>query len=87
VAGACFERAASEQICELRAKSRFLRLVGHSHVATTTLAVDEAGFQLGRFLLMQLVVNSIYALVIGIGLLLIGIPNALLRAVCCSQRL
>jgi predicted PurR-regulated permease PerM len=62
-------------------RERFLRLIGHSHVATTTLAVDEAGSQLGRFLLMQLVVNSIYALVIGIGLLLIGIPNALLWAV------
>ncbi|MBV8278296.1 MAG: AI-2E family transporter [Verrucomicrobia bacterium] len=49
-------------------RERFLRLIGHSHVATTTLAVDEAGSQLGRFLLMQLVVNSIYALVIGIGL-------------------
>ena len=64
-----------------RLRERFLRLIGHSHVATTTLAVDEAGYQLGRFLLMQLVVNSIYALVIGVGLLLIGIPNALLWAV------
>jgi predicted PurR-regulated permease PerM len=62
-------------------RERFLRLIGHSQVATTTLAVDEAGFQLGRFLLMQLVVNSIYAFAVGIALLLIGIPNALLWAV------
>jgi predicted PurR-regulated permease PerM len=64
-----------------RLRERFLRLIGHSQAVTTTLAVDEAGYQLGRFLLMQLVVNSIYALVIGVGLLLIGIPNALLWAV------
>src|ERR1700736_5698833 len=60
---------------------RFLRLIGHSQIATTTLAVDEAGSRLSRFLLMQLAVNSVYALLIGIGLLLIGIPNTLLWAV------
>lgn len=62
-------------------RDRVLRLIGHSQMATTTLAVDEAGSRLSRFLLMQLAVNSVYALVIGIGLLLIGIPNALLWAV------
>jgi predicted PurR-regulated permease PerM len=64
-----------------RLRGRFLRLIGHSHMATTTLAVDEAGSRLSSFLLMQLVVNSAYALVIGIGLSMIGIPNALLWAV------
>lgn len=60
---------------------RFLRLTGHSHVASTTLAVDEVGSKLSRFLLGQLVVNTGYALLLGIGLFLIGIPNALLWAV------
>ena len=59
---------------------RFLRLIGHSHTATTTLAVDEAGSRLSSFLLMQLAVNSAYSLVLGIGLSLIGIPNAVLWA-------
>jgi predicted PurR-regulated permease PerM len=59
---------------------RFLRLIGHSHTATTTLAVDEAGSRLSSFLLMQLAVNSVYSLVLGIGLSLIGIPNAVLWA-------
>jgi predicted PurR-regulated permease PerM len=59
---------------------RFLRLIGHSHTATTTLAVDEAGSRLSSFLLMQLAVNSVYSVVLGIGLSLIGIPNAVLWA-------
>jgi predicted PurR-regulated permease PerM len=59
---------------------RFLRLIGHSHTATTTLAVDEAGSRLSSFLLMQLTVNSAYSLVLGIGLSLIGVPNAVLWA-------
>jgi len=59
---------------------RFLRLIGHSHTATTTLAVDEAGSRLSSFLLMQLAVNSAYSLVLGIGLSLIGIPNTVLWA-------
>jgi predicted PurR-regulated permease PerM len=63
-----------------RLRVRFLRLIGHSHVATTTLAVDEAGSRLSSFLLGQLLVNGGYALVLGLGLSLIGIPNALLWA-------
>jgi predicted PurR-regulated permease PerM len=62
-------------------RGRFLRLIGHSHVATTTLAIDEAGSKLSRFLLGQLMVNTGYALVLGLGLSLIGIPNPLLWAV------
>jgi predicted PurR-regulated permease PerM len=64
-----------------RFRGRFLRLIGHSHVVTTTLAVDEAGSRLSSFLLMQLAVNSGYALVVAIGLYFIGIPNAILWAV------
>ncbi len=64
-----------------RFRDRFIRLIGHSRMATTTLAVDEAGSRLSGFLLGQLEVNSIYAVVLGIGLFLIGIPNAMLWAV------
>ncbi|MBV9130230.1 MAG: AI-2E family transporter, partial [Verrucomicrobia bacterium] len=64
-----------------RFRDRFLRLIGHSRLATTTLAVDEAGHRISNFLLGQLLVNSGYALVLWIGLTLIGIPNALLWAV------
>src|ERR1700732_3431720 len=64
-----------------RLRVRFLRLIGHSHVATTTLAVDEAGSRLSGFLLGQLMVNTGFAILLGVGLFLIGIPNAFLWAV------
>ncbi|HEX3443337.1 MAG TPA: AI-2E family transporter [Chthoniobacterales bacterium] len=62
-------------------RDRFLRLIGHSQMATTTLAVDEAGSRLSKFLLVQLLVNTVYALVLGTGLYFIGIPNAVLWAI------
>ncbi len=65
----------------MRFRERFLRLIGHSRLATTTLAVDEAGSRISSFLFGQLVVNGAYAVVLAIGLSLIGIPNALLWAV------
>jgi predicted PurR-regulated permease PerM len=64
-----------------RLRTRFLRLIGHSRIATTTLAVDEAGHRLSGFLMGQLMVNTGFAILLGIGLFLIGIPNALLWAV------
>jgi predicted PurR-regulated permease PerM len=64
-----------------RLRDRFLRLIGHSRFATTTLAIDEAGTRLSGFLLGQLQVNSAYAFVLWIGLSLIGIPNAILWAI------
>jgi predicted PurR-regulated permease PerM len=64
-----------------RLRDRFLRLIGHSRFATTTLAIDEAGTRLSGFLLGQLQVNSVYAVILWIGLSLIGIPNAILWAI------
>lgn len=64
-----------------RLRDRFLRLIGHSRFATTTLAIDEAGTRLSRFLLGQLEVNSVYAFILWVGLSLIGIPNAILWAI------
>jgi predicted PurR-regulated permease PerM len=64
-----------------RFRVRFLRLIGHSRLATTTLAVDEAGSRISGFLFGQLMVNGAYSVILAIGLSLIGIPNALLWAV------
>ena len=64
-----------------RLRQRFLEMVGHSRLATTTLAIDEAGTRLSSFLLVQLQVNSGFAFLLGLGLYLIGIPNAMLWAV------
>jgi predicted PurR-regulated permease PerM len=64
-----------------RLRDRFLRIIGKSHVVTSALAVDEAGSRLNRFLLVQLQVNTGLAVAVGVGLYLIGIPNAILWAI------
>ena len=59
-------------------RDRFIRLVGHGDIHRTTEALQEAGRRVGRYLLMQLIVNVAYGVPIAIGLWFIGIPNALL---------
>lgn len=59
-------------------RDRFIRLVGANDLYRTTLMLEEAGSRVGRYLLMQLLTNSIYAVPIGLGLWLIGVPNAML---------
>lgn len=59
-------------------RDRFIRLVGHHDLHRTTAALEDAGKRVGRYLLMQLVVNTLYAIPITIGLWALGIPNALL---------
>jgi predicted PurR-regulated permease PerM len=59
-------------------RDRFIRLVGSHDLHRTTQVLEEAGTRVARYLLTQLLVNIIYALPIGIGLWLIGVPNAVL---------
>ncbi|QKC96027.1 AI-2E family transporter [Mesorhizobium sp. NZP2298] len=59
-------------------RDRFIRLVGYGDLHRTTEALQDAGKRVGRYLLMQLVVNIVYAIPIAIGLWILGIPNALL---------
>nr|WP_258045638.1 AI-2E family transporter [Mesorhizobium sp. NBSH29] len=59
-------------------RDRFIRLVGANDLHRTTEALQDAGKRVGQYLLMQLIVNVTYALPIGIGLWLIGVPNAML---------
>src|SRR5262249_7457678 len=59
-------------------RDRFLRLVGHARMTVTTKAVDDAGARISRYLLVQLVINSIFGLAIGVGLFLIGVEYAFL---------
>ena len=59
-------------------RDRFIRLVGAGDLHRTTEALQDAGKRVGQYLLMQLVVNLTYAIPIGLGLWLIGVPNALL---------
>ncbi|HEY8505071.1 MAG TPA: AI-2E family transporter, partial [Gemmataceae bacterium] len=59
-------------------RNRVLRLVGHAQLASTTRAMDEAGRLISRYLLMQVVINSAFGAVFGLGLFLIGVPYSFL---------
>jgi predicted PurR-regulated permease PerM len=59
-------------------RDRLIRLFGHGDVHRATAAISDAAKRIGRYLLMQLVVNVLYGLPVAVGLFLIGVPNALL---------
>lgn len=59
-------------------RDRFIRLVGSHDVHRTTEAMNDAGSRIGRYLLMQLLVNGTYGALFGLGLWLLGVPSALL---------
>jgi predicted PurR-regulated permease PerM len=61
-------------------RDRFIRLVGARDLARTTQVIEDAAGRVTTYLLMQLLVNTIYATPIGLGLWAIGIPNPLLWA-------
>jgi predicted PurR-regulated permease PerM len=65
-------------------RDRFIRLAGSRDLPRTTDALDDAAQRVGRYLLMQLVVNVTYAIPIGVGLWLIGIPNPILWGMLCG---
>jgi predicted PurR-regulated permease PerM len=59
-------------------RERFIRLISAGRLNVATQAVDDAAARVSRYLGMQLIVNATYGVPIGLGLWLIGIPNALL---------
>ncbi len=59
-------------------RNRLIRLVGHGRMTVTTKALDDAGHRISRSLLVQLIMNGSFGLVLGIGLLAIRLPHALL---------
>ncbi|GAD50544.1 hypothetical protein NT2_09_01520 [Caenibius tardaugens NBRC 16725] len=58
-----------------------IRLFGSSDLLRTTAALDDVGARLSRYLLSQLVVNTGFGLIIGIGTWLIGLPVPLVWGV------
>lgn len=62
-------------------RDRLIRLIGSADLHRTTLAIDEAGRRLSRYFVTQLSVNTVFGIVIGIGLLFIGVPNPVLWAI------
>ncbi len=59
-------------------RDRFIRLVGSNDLHRTTQVLEEAGQRVTQYLIIQLLVNVIYAIPIGVGLYFIGVPNAVL---------
>lgn len=59
-------------------QSRLVSLFGQGRISTTSKALDDASHRVRKYLFMQLIVNATYGLVLGLGLLVIGIPNAML---------
>ena len=59
-------------------RDRLLRLAGGGDLHRTTEAMNEAAQRVSRYLISQLAVNTVEGVLIGIGLAVIGIPNAAL---------
>ena len=57
-------------------RDRALRLAGLHEMHRTTVAMSDAASRVGRFLLMQAVINGVFGASMGVGLWLIGLPNA-----------
>ena len=61
-------------------RNRLIRLIGHGRLALTTRALDDAAQRITNYLLMQSAINASFGLAVGLGLLAIGLPYALLWA-------
>jgi hypothetical protein len=59
-------------------RNRLIRLAGSHDLQRTTAALDDAAGRLSRLFLNQLLINTGFGILIGIGLWLIGIPSAIL---------
>ena len=57
-------------------RDRVLRLAGLHEMHRTTGAMAEATSRVGRFLLMQALMNAVFGLAMGSGLWLLGVPQA-----------
>ncbi|RKP59371.1 AI-2E family transporter [Pararobbsia silviterrae] len=62
-------------------RDRLIRLVGSSDLHRTTTALDEAARRLSRYFVAQLSMNAGVGLVIALGLVVMGVPGALLFGV------
>jgi predicted PurR-regulated permease PerM len=59
-------------------RDRLIRLVSHGQIVVTTQALAEASDRISRYLGTTLVVNALYGVPVGVGLWLLGVPNAVL---------
>jgi predicted PurR-regulated permease PerM/GAF domain-containing protein len=59
-------------------QERFIRLVSRGGFSTTNLAMSDASQRVGRYLQLQFFINIGYGVLFGAGLLVIGVPGAIL---------
>jgi predicted PurR-regulated permease PerM len=59
-------------------RNRLIRLAGSHDLQRTTAALDDAAARLSRLFLNQLLINTGFGVLIGVGLWIIGIPSAVL---------
>jgi|GEM_PF-125839 len=59
-------------------RDRMVSVISRHGVTVTTQAMTDVTTRISRYLLMTLIVNTTYGIPVGIGLLLLGVPNALL---------
>jgi predicted PurR-regulated permease PerM len=57
-------------------RNRLIRLIGYRRITITTKALEDAGKRISRYLLAQLLINSLFGLSVGVGLALIDLPHA-----------
>lgn len=57
-------------------RNRVIRLAGARDIERTTAALNDAGRRLQRLFATQVLLNAAFGLIIGLGLSLIGVPNA-----------
>ncbi len=56
-------------------RERLIRLLGPRNLQATTAALDDAAGRVSRYLLSQLLINSLTGIWVGIGLALLNVPN------------
>jgi hypothetical protein len=59
-------------------RDRFIRIAGGSDIRATTIAINDAGERLSRFFVSQFLVNLGVACTVWIGLMIVGLPHAML---------
>ena len=59
-------------------RDRFIRLVGKGDVTVTTQMLEDAGTRVSHYLATEFLINALFGAAVGVGLYLIGVPNAVL---------
>jgi predicted PurR-regulated permease PerM len=62
-------------------RDRLIRLFGSRDLHRTTIAMNEAADRLSQYFLTQLAINAAFGVIVGLGLLVIGVPSPLLWGV------